>query len=164
MKKSKILIILITFIAFSILFSVTSEENKPGTPEEVLKANIGPDYESFKEVLKIIEVNDEGDALCIFETDGKLAVAYLNCVGTDKYKFGTAVEYPPFYTDVPKTSISNLKAGDSDLLIKYAVTNDKTTVDGSIEKYTFSVGNSKQTFHLISVEDKKCFGYVYHLE
>ncbi|MBQ7294919.1 MAG: hypothetical protein IJW86_01870 [Clostridia bacterium] len=164
MQKSKVLIILITFFTFLFLFSVTSEENKPGTPEEVLKANIGLDYDSFKEVLKIIEVNDEGDALCIFETDGQLAVAYLNCVGNDRYKYGTAIEYPLFFTDVPKADISNLKAGDSDLLIKYSVTNDKAVVDNSIEKYTFSIGNSKQAFHLISIEDKKCFGYEYHLE
>lgn len=164
MKKYKILIIIIAYLISLFIISSTSAENKSGTPEEVLEANIGFDYESFKKVLQIIEVNDEGDALCIFETDGKLAVAYLNCVGNDKYKFGTAVEYSSFFTDVPKYQISNLKAGDSDLLIKYVVTNDETVVDESIEKYTFSVGNSKQAFHLISVEDKKCFGYQYHLE
>lgn len=161
-KKNIALSFLLFALAFVLLITGTS--GKSGTAYEVLLENTGSSYEAVKEVLEIIELNDDGDALCVFETEGKIAVAYLNCVGEGSYKFGTAVEYSPFWEMPSNYDISCLKAGDSDLLIKYAVTKADTEVKESTKKYTFDVGGGKQALHLISVEDKKCSGYVYYLE
>ncbi len=162
-NKKSIILSLVLFLMALVLF-ISGAENKAGTAYEVLNANIGSGYDTVKEVLEIIELNEEGDALCIFETDEKIAVAYLNCVGEDKYKFGTAVEYSPFWEMSGAYDISCLKAGDSNLLIKYVVTSDDVDVRESTKKYSFNVGKGKQALHMISTEDKKCSGYVYYLE
>lgn len=161
-KKSIVLSSILFAVAF--LLFISGEENKSGTAYEVLNANIGSGYENVKEILEIIELNEEGDALCVFETDEKIAVSYLNCVGEEKYKFGTAVEYSTFWEIPSNYDISCLKAGDSNLLIKYVVTSDDINVKESTKKYTFNVGDSKQALHMISIEEKKCSGYVYYLE
>ena len=161
-KNKKNIVLALALFALALVMFLS--ENKAGTVYDVLNENIGPGYETVKEVLEFIELNDEGDTLCVFETDGKMAVAYLNCVGEDKYKFGIAVEYSPFWEIPSNYDISCLKAGDSDLLIKYVVTSDDVSVKESTKKYTFNVGDSKQALHIISVEETKCSGYVYYLE
>lgn len=162
-NKNRIVLSILLFVLAFFLFA-SGEENKSGTALEVLNANIGSGYDTVKEVLEIIELNEEGDALCVFETDKKIAVAYLNCIREDKYKFGTAVEYSQFWEIPSNYDISCLKAGDSNLLIKYVVTSDDINVKESTKKHTFNIGDSKQALHLISIEDKHCSGYVYYLE
>lgn len=162
-KKNVALSLVLFSLAVILIFTGTS--GKSGTAYEVLKENTDSGYyETVKEVLEIIELNDDGDALCVFDTDGKIAVAYLNCVGEEEYKFGIAVEYSSFWDMPSNYDICCLKAGDSDLLIKYAVTKADTDVKESTKKYIFDVGDGKQALHMISVEDKKCSGYVYYLE
>ena len=163
-KNRKSIILSIVLLLIALVMFMSGAENKTGTVYDVLNANVGSGYETVKDVLEIIELNEEGDALCVFETDEKIAVAYLNCVGENKYKFGTAVEYSPFWEMPSAYDISCLKAGDSNLLIKYVVTSDDVNVTESIKKYTFNIGDSKQALHLLSIEDKHCSGYVYYLE
>ncbi len=163
MNKNKLLAALLLF-ALAFVLHISDESTKSGTVSEVLNANLGNGYEKVTEIFDFIEVNDEGDGLCVFETDEKIAVAYLNCVGDGKYKFGTAVEYDHFREFEEEYHISCLKAGDSDLLIKYVVAKEKIYVKNSTERYVFSVADVTQVLHLISVEEEKCSGYVYYLE
>ena len=162
-NKNKLFISIFLFFLAFILF-ISDESSKSGTISEVLNANLGNGYEKVTEIFDFIKVNDDGDGLCVFETDKKIAVAYLNCVGNDKYKFGTAVEYDPYWEFIEEYHISCLKAGDSDLLIRYVIAKENINVKNSAEKYTFSVSDVTQILHLISVENKKCSGYVYYLE
>ncbi len=162
-NKTKLIISILLFLLAFVLF-ISDECTKSGTIAEVLNANIGNGYEKVTEIFDLIEVNDEGDGLCVFETDKKIAVAYLNCVGNEKYKFGTAVEYDPFREFTEEYHISCLKAGDSDLLIKYVIAKENINVKNSAEKYVFSVSDITQILHLISVEEEKCSGYIYYLE
>ncbi len=162
-NKSKT-IISILLLVLALIYFISDNSNNSGTPVEVLDINLGSGYETISEILDVIEVNDEGDALCVFETDEKIAVAYLNCVGNDTYKFGTAVEYDPYWEMPEHYDISCLKAGDSDLLIKYVVTYDNVDVKDSNEKYSYTICEKNVALHILSVEELNSFGYVYYLE
>ncbi len=165
MNKNKTkLIISLLLLVLALIYFVSDSSNKSGTPVEVLDINLGSGYETITEILDIIEVNDESDALCVFETDEKIAVAYLNCLKNGKYKFGTAIEYSPFWEMPEHYDISCLKAGDSDLLIKYVVTYENVDVKDSTEKYSYTIGDNNVALHILSVEEENSFGYVYYLE
>ncbi len=157
-------IILILLLVLLLIYFISDGSSKSGTPAEVLDINLGSGYETISEILDVIEVNDEGDALCVFETVEKIAVAYLNCVGNDTYKFGIAVEYDPFWEMPEHYDINCLKAGDSDLLIKYVVTYDNVDVKDSTEKYSYAIGEKNVALHILSLEEENSFGYVYYLE
>ena len=159
LKVITILVVAILCITF-----INYKDNKPGTAEEILQTNIGwGGYESFSKVRDIIEINDDGDALCVFETDSSIAIAYLNCVKNSKYKYGTAVEYPEILSCSDKYDICQIKAGDSDLMIKYVIVPSDVSVKGSVQEYKYKFENSSVSLHILSIEDYKCSGYEYHL-
>lgn len=164
MDKKKSVILAVVFLLIGLFFFVSDSGNKSGLPEDVLKANVGWSYDSFKKILELIEVNDEGDVLCVFETDEKIAVGYLKCVADDKYKFGTAVEFSPFWEKPEHYDVSNLKAGDSDLHIKFVVTYDDVEVKDSTQKYSFAIGGKNVALHIIGIENERCSGYEYYIE
>lgn len=153
----KIIAILVVAISCITFFNYT--DNKPGTAEEVLKANVGWSYESFSKIYDIIEVNDKGDALCVFETDSKIAVAYLNCIAANKYKYGIATEFSQYFSKTNEYEISCIRAGDSDLEIKYVITYNDVKIADSKEEYNYQINDSSVTLHILSVEDYKCSGY-----
>lgn len=165
MKSNKFLrVITIIIIAIFSFAFFNFLDNKPSTAEDVLQANIGwGGYESFSKVRDIIEVNDNGDALCVFETDSSIGIAYLNCVGNFKYKYGTAVEYPEILSRSDKYDICQIKAGDSDLIIKYVIAPSDVSVKESTKEYKYEFNNSSVSLHIISIEDFKCSGYEYKL-
>ena len=164
MKNKNSIILIVVFLLIGLFFFVSDSTNKAGTPEDVLKENVGWSYDSFKQILELIEINDEGDVLCVFETDKKLAVGYLNCVSDNKYKLGIAVEFSPFWETPERYDISNLKVGDSDLLIRFVVTYDDVEVKDSMQKYSFDIGNKDVALHIIGTENQKCVGYEYYIE
>ena len=165
MKSNKIFKVITTIVIAVLSFTFFNFlDNKPGTAEDVLQANIGwGGYESFSKVRDIIEVNNDGDALCVFETDSSIAIAYLDCVKNGKYKYGTAVEYPEILSYSDKYNICQIKAGDSDLMIKYVVAPSDVSVKESTKEYKYEFNNSYVSLHIISIEDYKCSGYEYRL-
>lgn len=165
MNSNKFLKVLTTIIiaVLSIAF-FNYIDNKPGTADEILQANIGwGGYDSFSEILEIIEVNDSGDALCVFETDSSIGIAYLNCVRNGKYKYGTAVEYPEIFCRSDEYNICRIKAGDSDLMIKYVIAPSDVSVKESVKEYKYEFENSSVSLHILTIEDCKCSGYEYKL-
>ena len=157
-------IISILLLVLALIYFISDSSNISGTPAEVLDINLGSGYEMVSGILDVIAVNNEGDALCVFETDKKIAVAYLNCLKNGEYKFVTAIEYSPFWEMPEHYDISCLKAGDSDLLIKYVVTYENVDVKDSTEKYSYTIGEKNVALHILSVEEENSFGYVYYLE
>lgn len=166
MDKNKLKLALgLFFAALAVFFFFSDDGNKAGAPQEVLFANIGDDYESVDEVLDIIALNDEGDALCTFSTDGKLGVAYLNCVADGKYKYGMSVSFDHYFISPEKyDETSCLEAGDSDLKIEFVVCNERTVVETAKERYTYAIGDDSFALNLISVEEHDSVGYMYYIK
>ncbi len=166
MNKDKVKLFLGLFFAgLAVFFFLSSDENKVGTPQEVLLANIGDGYESVGEVFDVIALNDEGDALCTFSTDEKLGVAYLNCVGENQYKYGTSVIFNHYFISPEKyDETSFFEAGDSDLKIQFVVCDERTYVNTAKEKYTYTVGDNTFALNIISVEEHNSSGYMYYIK
>lgn len=160
MKKKPLILILALVVFSAFLFFFTEQS---GSAVEVLSANVNDSYDRVDDILDYIELNDEGDALCVFSSGEKLGVAYLNCVGENEYKYGTAVSYDHYYSKEGKYDISFIEAGDSDLRIKYAVTNENAEFDDSKKSLEYNIGANTFKLHLLSVEEKKCSGYMYYL-
>lgn len=166
MKKNKMkLIVGLLCAVLAVFFFFSSDESKAGTPQEVLFANIGDGYESVDEIFDIIPLNDEGDALCSFSTDGKLGVAYLNCVAENEYKYGTSVVFSHYFIDEETyDETSFLETGDSDLKIQFVVCDERVELENADERYTYSIGKNAFALNIISVEEHKSSGYMYYIK
>lgn len=162
-KRTKVLLIIAAiFFAVALIISLipTLMEMSyiTGEPYEVIEDN-----EDITRVIRIIPVNDEGDAICLYLADDydiyyqggltgtghyaqTLGIAYLDCVGENEYKFGISVRHDQaelrvnsdlYYFGVPDTATCHV----------FKVVEDKSLIpDDCISSYEFKIRDKHYYF------------------
>ena len=99
-----IIVILAVILIFICIKFIPLGGGKPSDPYTVIKNN-----DDITRVVDVVPVNPDGDALCIYLTNGQymmggiteepyysqtLGIAYLDRVGDNLYKYGVSVKFP----------------------------------------------------------------------
>ena len=158
MTKGRIFVSILCLAVLTLLV-IQMNQSSVGSALDVLYEN-----EGATGIIKTVSVNDEGDVLCVYDKDEKIGIAYLDEVGENEYKFGIAMTYG---SEIPKSSdaeIYCIKAGDSNLKIRYSITSFKKVPYEILSVNKFEKDNRTYYFNIISIESEYCSGHVMYLE
>ena len=152
-------VILIMCLSVLALLVIQMSQSSVGSALDVLYEN-----EGATGIIETVTVNDEGDVLCVYEKDEKIGVAYLDKVAENEYKYGIAMTYGSEFLKSPDTEIHCIKAGDSNLKIRYSVTSLKRVPYETVSVNEFKKDNSTFYLNVLSIEKDNCSGHVAFLE
>ncbi|MBR7101489.1 MAG: hypothetical protein IKC74_04305 [Clostridia bacterium] len=131
--------------------------------------------EDITRVVDIVPINTEGDALCIYLSDGQyisgithggyysqiLGIAYLNRVGDDLYRYGTSVKFQQAEKRVD-SSLYKISAPDIGKDVYFKIVSDKKDVPAdTMIKKEFYVHDKTYYLCYICVKDSESSEYSY---
>lgn len=158
MTKGRMAVLIMCLVVLALLV-LQMNQSSVGSALDVLYEN-----EEATGIIETVPVNDDGDVLCIYEKDEKIGVAYLDSVGENEYKFGIATTHGSGFPKSSDAEIHCVKAGDSNLKIRYSVTSFEKVPFETLSVNKFEKDNRTYYFNIISIENEYCSGHVMYLE
>lgn len=158
MTKGRTVLLVLCLVVLAFLL-IKMNHSSVGSALDVLYEN-----EGATAIIETVPVNDDGDVLCVYEKNENIGVAYLDEVGENEYKFGIAITYASGFPESSDTGIYCIKAGDSNLKIRYSVTSFRNVPYETLSVNEFKKENSTYYLNIISIEKKNCSGHVAFLE